>query len=886
MTEESRLEHELFSRLWGKSQPFHSLVHHMIDVGCMGMALLQDSLYRTMLSGLVEQTRLDQETILRQIGCLFALHDVGKCFPVFQQKATDLDITIEMARLGVLQRDDKQPYFHEYNSGMQVQEWLRKEHGLSRPSSRLWHDILAQHHQRRSNGFRTNSMDRIDTRNQEFWESQQKAIRDLLADLFQVDFTTEWRADHIDLSGTLLSGLLILSDWLASNPEVYKPPSSELDWQEYLYESSQEAQRTISRLGLAYQDFGGTKASFSDYWPSISPEAMRGLQQTAEEWCKDGLKPGLLIIEAPMGEGKTETAVYVASRWINENNLGGMYVALPTAATSNQMYGRVSTYLEENSVTQPIELLHGMAWVVDELTPAQDIPTEGDGSLARQWFQPLRRGLLSPWAVGTIDQTMMAALRVRFGVLRLTGLASKVLIIDEVHAYDVYMTTIIERLLNWCAVMGVPVIMLSATLPNARLQRLVQAYALSPDLQMDTQVQPYPLISYVDTQGNIEKRKVSTVSIIREVPIKVAALLNKWPVVAEYAVEMITGGGCLAIVVNTVNDAQNLYREIKGRVTGDTWARLFHGRFKASDRNLIENKCLEAFDKRSISENRTEQEMRPQKAIIVATQVIEQSLDLDFDYMITALAPIDLILQRLGRHQRHQGRIRPDGAESRPFIILVPEKEMDYGASGKVYSPWILGQTQEVLKNYEYIGIPDDMRTLVETVYSSDDPQNDHPHYEEWQRMIGTRNKDRQSAQQYLLPAPQKKRFLAAVIQDNHSDDESTSDWLRAKTRLGSDQCDAILLNPQDYQDLLEDGANLTKARLKELMRSMVGTPAWWLKGITPDEGYCPIVRGSGLLEGKYLVCLQGNEWQGTDAKGGGIRMHYNTEYGLIREGR
>jgi len=886
MTEEPKCRQELFGRLWGKSQPLHSLVHHMIDVGCMGMVLLQDSLYRTQLSQLVERTKLDQDILLRQIGCLFALHDLGKCFPVFQQQAPNLDITKELARLGVLQRDDKQPYYHEYHSGMQVQEWLRNEHGLSRPSSRLWHDILAQHHQRKSNDYRENSIHRVDARNQEFWRSQQKAIRDLLADLFQVDFTSEWRTDHTDLSGTLLSGLLILADWLASNPEVYQPPPSELDWHEYMYESLQEAQRTISRLGLTHQDFGGTKVYFSDYWPRISPDAMRGLQQTAEEWCNEGLKSGLLIIEAPMGEGKTETAVYIASRWINENSLGGMYVALPTAATSNQMYGRISTYLTDNSIIQPIKLLHGMAWLADELIPARDINTEIDGELARQWFQPQRRGLLSPWAVGTIDQAMMAALKIRFGVLRLMGLASKVLIIDEVHAYDVYMSTIIERLLNWCAIMGVPVIMLSATLPAVRLQKLVQAYALSTDVHMDKQPQPYPLISHVDQQGHIEKRMVADVSIRREIPIQTIGLLNQWPEVAEYAVKLVKEGGCLAVIVNTVRDAQTLYSEINKLACDDTWTGLFHSRFKASDRNQIEKECLSAFDKRSISEKQAEREMRPRKAILVATQVIEQSLDLDFDYMITALAPIDLVLQRLGRHQRHEGRIRPPGADLKPLLVLVPVDDLDFGPSGKVYSPWILGKTHEILKGFESIKIPDDMRTLVEAVYSTDDPETSHPLYREWRTMRDQQERDRQKAEQFLLPGPNRKRLLSAEIQDKHFDNDNASDWLRAKTRLGSDQCDAILVEHQNYSELIDNTANLTTARLKELMLSMVGIPRWWLKEITPDVGYYPIIEGSGILAGKYLVCLEENEWHGTDSKGGGIRIYYDVRYGLIREGK
>ncbi len=184
-------------------------------------------------------------------------------------------------------------------------------------------------------------------------------------------------------------------------------------------------------------------------------------------------EPGLAIIEAPMGEGKTEAGIYLASQWMARAGLTGLYIGLPTAATSNQMHGRVVDFLSKHDADATVRLVHGMAWLLDEQSP--DKPPEIYGTTsndASEWFRPTRRSLLAPFGVGTVDQALLASLHVRFGLLRLFGLSRSVLIIDEVHAYDAYMTTILDSLLRWCAALGIPVILLSATLPAIRREQL------------------------------------------------------------------------------------------------------------------------------------------------------------------------------------------------------------------------------------------------------------------------------------------------------------------------------------------------------------------------------------------------------------------------------
>lgn len=866
-------------RLWAKSDPYHPLINHMIDVGCTAIALLSISTYKTVLNRIAELTGIADNLLLPQIGFFLALHDLGKCHPLFQQKAPELEIVRILAEQKLLQRDDPTTYYHENESGAVVAGWIKQKYRYARPLCRLWNQILAQHHQRKGPTVS------IDKRNKSFWVYMQNELINVVETLFQPDLTVEWKIEHTDLIGTMLSGLLVLSDWLASNNEVFVPPSVELDLEQYMKASLREAERTVIKMGFEYTPLWAGKTSFSDYWPAISPENMRNLQQVAEQWCREEMRPGLVIVEAPMGEGKTETAVYIASNWISKNICSGMYIALPTAATSNQMYSRISAYLQDHDVNHPTKLLHGMAWLVDDLVPDHNLSTDTDGDIARKWFQPLRRGLLAPWAVGTIDQALMAALKVRFGVLRITGLSYKVLIIDEVHAYDVYMTTILERLLNWCGVMGVPVILLSATLPSVRLRSLIEAYTMKEISGSNGKESSYPLITHVDIDGYMQQRIVKSVSTERVVPFQLLEILNDWPSVAKLAIETTKDGGCLCVIVNTVKDAQALYREIKSQVSNDTWLCLFHGRFKSADRMEIENRSLRAFDKRSLTADETEKAFRPQKAILIATQVVEQSLDLDFDYMITALAPVDLILQRLGRHQRHEGRTRPPGAKYQPFIILIPGENQDLGGSGMVYEPWIMYRTWEVLQDHEKIRIPQDMRTLVEAVYGEDYPNTDHPRYSEWVKMRANMEKDRIQAQQYLLPRPEPKRFMAAAIQDIRSDSENASGWLRAKTRLGNDQCDVIALEREEYEKTVQSMMKLNKSSLRTLMYSLVGIPGWWLQDITPITGCCEIVQGQGFLAGKYLLGLDNGIWEGINGEGVKIIIRYDAEYGLVREG-
>lgn len=206
--------------------------------------------------------------------------------------------------------------------------------------------------------------------------------------------------------------------------------------------------------------------TFCEVWPNIPPEGMRPLQKEVERlFLQTEERISLVLLEAPMGEGKTEAGLYAALQMARQWKKTGFYVGLPTSATANQMAGRMRELLAFHGREEPVRLLHAMAWLVDGETPGDPVIHTEDAAIARRWLEPLRRGLLSSYAVGTVDQAMMAVLPVKYGVLRLLGLSGKALVIDELHAYDVYMSEILFCLLQWCRALEIPVVLLSATLP-------------------------------------------------------------------------------------------------------------------------------------------------------------------------------------------------------------------------------------------------------------------------------------------------------------------------------------------------------------------------------------------------------------------------------------
>jgi CRISPR-associated endonuclease/helicase Cas3 len=521
----------------------------------------------------------------------------------------------------------------------------------------------------------------------------------------------------------LLNGLTILSDWIASNARWF-PFAGSTDPATYPGLSRERADRAVTELGLL--DFlpAVQSPTYARLFPA-RPEA-RPLQRALEPHELPALPlQCLILIEAPTGEGKTEAALLLAARLASEGRSRGLYFALPTVATSNQMYSRVRSFLGEHS---PAILINGLAELSEQLDSAlgqiPDIPHEviADETRAQldPWFLPRKRSLLAPYGVGTIDQAMIGALHVRHGSLRLLGLSGKVVVVDEVHAYDVYMSTIILRLLSWLRALGANVILLSATLPTRKRRELIAAYA-----HADASFVPaaaYPLVTIVPAHGKPQILEPaascgSRTVLLERRPDGAAERTQN----AARLLDQVRNGGCACWICNTVKEAQMCYLELRDQLASrnDQPAPellLFHARFPVARRQQVETQILGRFGPDG---------ERPERAILVATQVVEQSLDLDFDLIVTQLCPADLLLQRIGRLQRHQRPARSlDAGRPRCVLLLPPaaDEGPEFGDYSYVYSPFVLLKTMLALHGRASLHIPEDVRALVDAVYDDTVP--------------------------------------------------------------------------------------------------------------------------------------------------------------------
>ena len=481
----------------------------------------------------------------------------------------------------------------------------------------------------------------------------------------------------------LLAGLASVADWIGSGAFFEDPAQP---WQE--------------RIEPALDDAGFIRP---DYRADLSFEQVFGFApRLAQQQLIDAVGgPGVYVLEAPMGLGKTEAALYVAYRLLAAGQASGIYFALPTQLTSNKIYERFNEFLQR--VLAPgcrhrSLLLHGKAWLLDT-----EMGEEGRPGGA--WFNHAKRGLLAPFAVGTIDQALMAAMNVKHGFVRAFGLAGKVVILDEVHTYDAYTSTLLNALVELLRELHCTVIILSATLNRERRQQLLGA-AVSDEA--------YPLISAAPHHRPLSEWSVPS-GASHEVSMR---LLDDPHAALAEALERAGRGQQVLWIENTVVEAQERYLDLAARAAElGVACGLLHSRFTAEDRQRIEDCWVSLFGKGGW------QERVRQGRILVGTQILEQSLDIDADFLVSRFAPTDMLLQRLGRLWRHAETPREPAARCEAWV-LAPDLEKAivaplsaFGRSAHVYSPYVLCRSLEVWQGRDSLCLPQDIRTLIEQTY-------------------------------------------------------------------------------------------------------------------------------------------------------------------------
>lgn len=710
----------------------HLLLYHLIDVGKVALLMWNEVLTDSIRCRLAEMLNLKADDAGRFIAFLAALHDIGKAFPGYQKKyAPDWLLTdLKKAGLQLENRSGGKAYEEKFPHGT-VSTWILKDllHTTFNLDKRFAHQLsvaVGGHHGSwpapgATRPLETESLAWDTLRRDLFWEVH--AVFHPPNDVAQPASATD---QNIFL--TIVSGLVSVADWLGSrNKECFSFIEQAMPTRQYALRAAEKAKHSLTGLGWLGWQPAGQKQSFGDVFAYLNFKLPRDVQLEVINAAQNMLAPGLLILEAPTGIGKTETALYLADSWLQQNAGRGLYVAMPTQATSNQMYGRIGEFLYHRYPDTQINyhLVHGQAAWQDTFEKQIELQTVGDDTRttavqAESWFNPRKRTLLAPFGVGTVDQTFLSILQTRHFFVRLFGLSHKVVIFDEVHAYDTFMSTLFERLLTWLNAIGTSVIILSATLPAETRRKLVTAYSG----QSLTQSGEYPSLTIAASDREPEFIELSkpesvTVQLSWDVAREPEAIL-------EYLQTKLANGGCAAVICNTVRRAQDIYRALdEARRAGDLDIPeddliLFHARFPPVWRNAIERKVLVKFGK---PDKDRQSPHRPRRAIVVATQVIEQSLDLDFDLMLTDLAPVDLIIQRAGRLHRHERSSDERHGLPRRLVITEPAETDEDGlpkfdVDEYVYARYILLRSYYALKvQGNHATFPADTTTLLEQVY-------------------------------------------------------------------------------------------------------------------------------------------------------------------------
>lgn len=830
--------------LWAKlpkekdgSRSFHPLICHMLDVAVVAREMWRSLLPESARRRVTESLQLPESQAESWITYIAALHDLGKASPAFQLRKEAKNLLKIYEGLGKPSNIEAKDCPHGRVTAGELPEILVSEFGIDTDTANRISVIIGGHH----GTFPTSHelMNRypdagvgVGAR----WKQLRRELAMTLKDVLGVSKDAIPKGcDHS--SAMFIAGLVSVADWIGSSdffPYLVEDfdtlPTKPLA--DYLSEAESKAQKALARLGWMGWNQPSNKLSFKQLFDFIPTP--RPLQQAAIDLADKLTSPGIVIVEAPMGEGKTEAALYLADRWGVMPGPRGCYIALPTQATSNQMFTRVRDFLANRYPADNVnfQLLHGHAALSSEFQTLREhgkafdpeaiygedeCGTQETSVLAAEWFTHRKRGLLAPFGVGTVDQALLAVLQTRHVFVRLFGLAHKVIIVDEVHAYDAYMSKLLERLLEWLAALGSPVVLLSATLPNNKRIALLKAYlrgiSREPSDEEEHQLKAdYPRISW----ASADQQGAQTIEVSDQIrrTLKIEWIDHAKPP-GQRLKDALAEGGCAAVICNTVNRAQQTFQELKSYFAEEELD-LFHARFLFKDRNQREKQALADFgkegDKIKFDDGEEREVRRPSRKVLVATQVIEQSLDLDFDLMVTDCAPVDLILQRSGRLHRHE-RKRPANLAEPVLWIRQPESvkddvpKFDRGTEA-VYAPHVLLRSWLALRGKSEIKIPGEIETLIESVYSEQDcpASADDALREHWQKTAAALREElkqmQAEAQRVILPEPtHPDDILDASSKRLEEDEPEIHKSLQALTRLTEPNVSVICLTPEQRQN-------------------------------------------------------------------------------------
>ncbi|MFD1124649.1 CRISPR-associated helicase Cas3' [Lentilactobacillus raoultii] len=751
------------SGFWGKKrrdkngqQLWLPLIVHLIDT-----SNTMNWLYKNWLSGgqkqilkakTLSQDAFSDEDIQKLIVFLGFMHDIGKATPAFQTKPSRI-CDVEMDRNFINRLRDhgfsdlklpnpnlveKSPHAtagealiefgEDFNVNESVGAIIGAHHGvpLGKAPSRNIKDF-------RSNYYQVDKSGPI----QDVWKCAQKELFDYGLHLagYQSGSEIPWVGQP---QAVILTGLLTMADWLASSEYFTNKQSDKVELFPLIpfdqiasdVDTSVRFEKAIRAWNLNGRWVPHAIEMNSDPYQKLWGFRARPVQKAVIEAVNHTKEPGMVIIEASTGSGKTEAALVVAEQLARFDHEDGIFFGLPTQATTNSMFDRVDDWLSKIAKSQKknlsIRLMHSKAQFnrhfqriphANNIDDADDKYADGAVTI-NDWFSG-KKSILTKFTVGTIDNLLQMSLKQKHLFLKHLGLSGKVVIIDEVHAIDVFMNQYLEQTIMWLGAYHVPIIVLSATLPKDKRSRLIKSYltgkygSLSPKKFIKPEIAPkdwettesYPLVSILDGKKLTQITKFPGRNDQSPFQIQVNRINPSDDELINRVVSQLKGGGVAGIIVNTVIRAQKLTKLVPKEIK----LMLLHGSFLETTRERLTQQLQDDIGKDG---------HRPNRMIIIGTQVLEQSLDIDFDVLYTDIAPIDLLLQRAGRLHRHQIQ-RPKNLQVPQLFITGIAGAGKYGKGNEmIYSKYLLMKTDYFLP--DTISIPAMVSKLVQAVYSSE----------------------------------------------------------------------------------------------------------------------------------------------------------------------
>ncbi|MDS1272255.1 CRISPR-associated helicase Cas3' [Lipingzhangella sp. LS1_29] len=839
-------------QVWAKhvlaDEAWLPLWRHMADSGAV-MARLWDRWLPEQARRVVSADLPEGAADARRLAVWLAtLHDLGKATPAFAFQVDRLanqmrTAGLDMPTRGQLEGEHKKAP-HGLAGQVLLQRWLTDVHGWDTTRASQLATIIGGHHGVQPTNMEVAELARspqlLYSRSAaDAWSATQHELLDWAATGCAVlTRLADWASRPLSQpTQVILSGLVIVADWFASSRDFF-PLDQDAD-----LTNPQRVSAAWHALNLPRpwepvvpredaQQLLGTRFDLPE------GASARPVQAEAIRMARAMDTSGMMLIEAPMGEGKTEAALAAAEILAARTGAGGCFVALPTMATGNAMFDRITGWLQHlpdhraGTGAHSVALAHSKAALNDTYIglprepryPAMDMDRDSHQQPARtaapaqlvahHWLRGRKKAMLASFVVGTIDQLLFAGLKSRHLALRHLAISGKVIVIDEVHAYDTYMSTYLERVLGWLGAYGVPVVVLSATLPADRRQELARSYlgrhAAGPELEQLAENRDYPLLAAVGHQTSL--RLSAPAASGRSNTVELERVPDDPELLAQRLRAELAGGGCAVVVRNTVrrvHETAQVLRAEFARAEVDIPVTVAHARFVDADRLARDAWLLDHVGPHS-EQNGT----RPVDSahVVVASQVVEQSLDVDFDLMVTDLAPIDLMLQRMGRLHRHP-RQRPARLHDARCLVTgadwaVSPPQPDTG-SLKVYRSYPLLRAAAVLESrlaahspeQRRVHLPGDINPLIQSAYGSGEAGPDA-----WQPAMAEAHaaeelhagRQRDEAREFRLAAPKRPGsnllgWVAAGVGD--ADDSSRG---RAQVRDSDDTLEVLVVQQRN----------------------------------------------------------------------------------------